>query len=104
MRKIIFHLSAGFAGMDSTENAVFPDDVDTETLDEEAWIRALQNAEAYGVYPRSDLEEYSSIELVEMTQSGEIDNYTDNIDGWWEDYDPKKHDMLVAGGGKWEWQ
>lgn len=102
MRKIIFHLLAGFAGMDATENAVYPDDVADDELHEDAWQRALHHAEMYGAYPTSDLDELSEQEIDELTQSGEIDNYTDNIEGWWEDYDPEKHDMLAVGG-EWEW-
>ena len=55
MRKIIFHLSTGFAGMDATDNGSYPDDVTTEELDNDAWQRAIQHAESYGIYPDSDL-------------------------------------------------
>lgn len=104
MRKIIFHLSTGFAGMDATDNGSYPDDVTTEELDNDAWQRAIQHAESYGIYPDSDLEDISAEDYDHLVQSGDADNYTDNIDGWWEDYDPEKHDGLVAGGGNWEWE
>lgn len=103
MRKIIFHLSTGFAGMNATDNGSYPDDVTTEELDNDAWHLALEHASFYGVYPESDLEGISDEDMAELEENGDADNYTDNIDGWWEDYDPEKHDGLVAGGGKWSW-
>ena len=103
MRKIIFHLSTGYAGMDETENGVFPDDITSEELDDEAWLRAVDHAESYGIYPYSDIADYSEEEMAEIEEDG-CDNYSDNIDGWWEDYDPEKHDMLKPGGGKWGWE
>lgn len=101
MRKIIFHLSTGFAGMDSTDNRTYPDDVTEEELDFDAWQLAVQHAESYGIYPESELEEMDDVELDELSQSGDIDNYSSNIEGWWEDYDPEKHDMLAVGEWKW---
>lgn len=104
MRKIIFHLSTGYAGMDSTDNGTYPDDVTTEELYNEAWQMAVEHAASYGVYPLSDLEGISDEDMAELEENGDDDNYTDNIDGWWEDYDPEKHDGLVAGGGEWKWR
>jgi len=95
MRKIIFFLSAGFAGMDAHESEVYPDDVTNEELDDESWERAVQHAETYGIYPEADLEYISDEGLKELEESGEIDNYTHNIEGWWEDYVPEKHDGLI---------
>lgn len=103
MRKIIFHLSTGFAGMNSTVNGSYPDNVTDEELDDHAWHLALEHASSYGVYPSSDLEGISDEDMAELEENGDVDNCTDNIDGWWEDYDPEKHDGLVAGGGNWNW-
>lgn len=104
MRKIIFHLSTGYAGMDSTDNGTYPDDVTEEELNDDAWQMAVEHASSYGVYPETDLEGVSDEDMAELEESGEIDNYTNNIEGWWEDYDPKKHDGLVVGGGEWKWR
>lgn len=98
MRKIIFQLEVGYAGMDATDNGLFPDDVTDEELDQEAWERAVQHAESYGYYPSSYKEDGYDEEYDE-----EGDHYSDNIEGWWEDYDPEKHDGLVSGGGEWQW-
>ena len=100
MRKIIFHLDAGFAGMDGTENGTYNDDVTVQELDAEAWERAVQHAESYGVYPEEDKPD----DWNEDDEGGwNSDQYSHNIEGWWEDYDPEKHDGLVAGGGEWDW-
>ena len=104
MRKIIFHLSTGYAGMDSTDNGTYPDDVTEAELNDDAWQMAVEHASSYGVYPETDLEGVSDEDMAELEESGEIDNYTNNIEGWWEDYDPEKHDMLVPGGGEWKWR
>lgn len=90
MRKIIFHLSTGYAGMDSCEVDIFPDDISDENLDDEAWTRAVQHAESYGIYPTSYLED-------SLMDGDEIGNeeYSDNIEGWWEDYDPERHKGMV---------
>lgn len=98
MRKIIFHLETGYAGMDSTENGLYPDDVTDEELNEDTWQRAIQHAESYGIYPESDLENFTSEEMEDV----DTDSYSSNIEGWWEDYDPEKHDGLAVG--KWVWR
>lgn len=96
MRKITFKYHTGYCGMDGINVVEYPDDVTDEQLDMAAWTGALQNAETFGIYPDSDREFYEAhgIEIDE-------DNYSYNIEGYWEDYDPKKHDMLKPGGGKW---
>lgn len=90
MRKIIFHLSTGYAGMDSTEVDFYPDDVTDEKLNDHTWQLALNNAESYGIYPMEYLED-------SLMGGDEIGNeeYSDNIEGWWEDYDPERHEGMV---------
>lgn len=99
MRKIIFHYSVGFAGMDGTDARAYPDDVTTEELDNEAWHGALAHAESYGYYNLHDYPEE------ENTYGDEDlgDQYVDSIEGWWEDYNPEEPDGLVPGGGEWKW-
>lgn len=90
MRKIIFHLSTGYAGMDSCELDIFDDDISDEDLGDEAWTRAVQHAESYGIYPMEYLED-------SLMDGDEIGNeeYSDNIEGWWEEYDPTRHKGMV---------
>lgn len=101
MRKIIFHLSVGIAGMDATENGTYSDDVTDEQLNDDAWLLALQNAESYGYYPTEYIEEedFSGLSEDEVEEVAQM--YVDGIEGWWEDYDPEKHDGLACGEWKW---
>lgn len=94
-RLIVFSLSTGYCGMDGHEFEVFPDDVTDEELDGEAWQLALSNAESYGIYPT----EYMPEDYDEDEDGWDSDEYSDNIGGSWEDFDPEKHDGLVSGGG-----
>jgi hypothetical protein len=89
--------------MDETQNGLFPDTITSEQLDDEAWLRAIQHAESYGIYPMSDLSDATQEELDALDEEGSLDDYSDNIEGWWEDYDAEKHDMLSTGSG-WDWQ
>lgn len=92
MKKIVFFLHTGYAGMDAVEFCEYDDDVTDQQLDQEAWMFALQNAESYGIYPESDREDNG--ELDEEFD----DNYSDNIEGYWELYDPDKHNGYAVGG------
>lgn len=94
-RLIVFSLDAGFCGMDGHEFAVFDDDVTDEELADEAWQRALNHAGMYGIYLQSEYEDDPDITEEEL----DSDTYSENIDGYWEDFDPEKHDGLVCGGG-----
>jgi hypothetical protein len=89
MKKIVFFYDVGFAGSQTAEVIEFDDNVTDEDLDQYAWESALGWAESYGVYPESDRE-----------LSGELDEefdecYSHNIEGYWEVYDPAKHDALI---------
>lgn len=86
MRKIVFFYHTGFCGSDGCELKEYPDDVSDEVLNQHAWEGALSNAESYGIY---NLGDYDLTEE-ELEESGE--EYSDNIEGYWEEYDPKKHD------------
>lgn len=89
MKKIIFFYNAGFAGTHTAELVEFPDDVTDEELDTYAWEGAVSWAESFGVYPEYDRE--LNGELDEQFD----DSYSDNIDGYWEFYDPATHDDLI---------
>lgn len=93
-RRIAFLAFAGIMGTDSIEVEEVPDDTTNEELSRSAWEFALSNADSFGVYPASDYEPEDDDE--EMG-----DEYSENIEGWWEPYDPAKHLQLKPGGGKW---
>ena len=94
MRKIVIRMDAGYAGMDGTEFVLVPDDMTNDALSEYAYQRGLAHAEMYGIYPEADRPEDEDGE----DDSWDSDDYSDNIEGWWEDYDPEKHDGLRCPG------
>lgn len=82
MRKIIYHLHVGFAGMDDTRLVVFDDNPTNKELDDIANDLALDWADSYGYYPPSD-------------DTDEDDEYvSEGIEGYWEEYDPNEHGYL----------
>ena len=95
MRYIVFLLNAGMGGTDSAEFVEFDDDVTDDELSNEAWQCALEHASSYGVYPMEAMpDDYDEDEV-----TGQSDEYSDNIEGYWEEYDPEKHDGLIVGSG-----
>ena len=89
MKKIVFFYETGFCGTNTAEVVEFSDDVTNDELDQYAWENAVQWAESHGIYPECDRE--LSGELDEQFD----DSYSDNIEGYWEVYDPAKHDALI---------
>jgi len=98
MRKMIVHLSVGFAGMDGYEALLVEDDATEEEIAQEAWHMALDHAERYGYYPTDDYSEDDE----DGDDPWNRDSYSHNIEGCAEDYDPDRHDMKRAGGGSFE--
>lgn len=92
--KIVVGTHTGYCGMDSWEfYKVNADSTDDERADF-AYERGLDHAESYGIYPYPD-------EGVDDEDSEE--QYSHNIEGWWEPYDPQKHDRYRVGGDtSWE--
>lgn len=93
MRKIVFGWSCsadcrlhGFHDAQLVENFVT-----NEELDQLALELAVEEAARYGHYTWGCVGEDDEVE---------DDHYVD-IDGWWEEYVPEKHDMKKPGGGKW---
>ena len=104
MKKVILRLTCG-TGMDSTdaflvtqeEWNLYQSPGNKDPLGQYAWEEAVQFAESYGIYPTSDMpEDYDE---------DDGDEYSDDIDGWFEEYDPEEHDGLMVGTQKeWEWR
>ena len=69
----------------------YPDDISDECLDRDAYQGALNNAETYGIYP---LDAYEGTDDPEEDNDSSYDEYSDNIEGSWEEYDPAKHDGM----------
>lgn len=93
MRKLIAHLITGYAGSDARVAVTFDDDTPERVISDELYDMAVQHAEAYGIYPYPD---------EDLGEDDDENDYTDNIEAYYEVYDPEKHDMLRAGGGSFE--
>ena len=92
MKKIVFFYDAGFAGTNTADLVEFPDDITDAELDQYAWESAVSWAESFGIYPeyaRPDDDEEDA------DDSWLYDTYSDSIEGYWEVYDPVKHDCLI---------
>jgi hypothetical protein len=94
MRKIVVCMNAGMAGTDEHEFWEFPDSVTEEELSAFACELAKVHAEMYGIYPEW---EYDEDEV-----AADPDSYSDNIEGYCEDYVPAKHDgHSMTGTPQW---
>ena len=78
--KIVIGMSAGMCGTDAMEAYTLEFDILEKELEDFAWQSGLDHASNYGVYPMSD-------DIYDDDDS----EYSDNIEGWWEIYDEKKH-------------
>lgn len=91
MRKMVLFVSCGVGTKEATAYLV-PANTPQEALDDYAWEAALQHAESYGYYPESERPE----DLDEEEE--DYDTYTDNIEGWFVEYDAKEHDGELIFG------
>lgn len=98
-KKMVLLLDAGCAGTDSAEFWLVPVTATQAEMDDLAWERALNHAEMYGIYPESECPD----DWDEEEENMGSDSYSDNIEGYFEEYDPKKHDGLRVGNDK-SWQ
>lgn len=94
LKKMVLMLDAGYAGMRSAEFCLVPVGMTEDELGQYAWGSAVEFASSYGIYPTSDLDGLSDEEMSEL----DLDDYTDNIEGWFVDYVADKHDGLRVGG------
>lgn len=61
-----------------------------------AWDSAVEHAESYGIYPESGMFE-------DDDDSYKGDEYSAEIEGYWEDYDPEEHDgRTMRGTPSWQ--
>jgi len=83
MRKIVFEMTAGFAGMNDTRLIVFEYDPTDNELHAIAHDLADDYAESYGVEP-----------YPEDGEENEDTLYSDNVEGWWVEYNEDEHSHL----------
>lgn len=92
MRKIIFRGSGKTVGTDFAEAQLVPDNITDEQLSQYAYDISVENAQMYGW----DLvDDYSENEYEHEVTSDDLEYY-------WEEYDPEEHDGLRIGGGSFE--
>lgn len=112
MIKVILRLDCG-VGMSSAESYLVSTEAwdahqnpgteyNSDTLAAYAWEAAVDFAESYGIYPMSaEPDDYD--EDSDDSPWGS-DQYSEDISGWFELYDPEEHDGLRVGNGDWEWR
>ena len=87
-------MHAGMAGTYAWEFYIIPDEMTEKELRDFAWQCGKDHAESYGIYPKSEYEDDPDLSEEEL----DSDDYSDNIEGWYENYDPKKHDGHSMNG------
>ncbi|CAB4134422.1 hypothetical protein UFOVP273_57 [uncultured Caudovirales phage] len=95
-RKIVFHYHTGYCGSDGIDFYEVPDDVTDEELYDFAHTEAVEHASRYGIYPEEERPEDDGFDDMG-------DEYSYNIEGWFEEYNPEEHDGMVPGGGPIRW-
>ena len=88
-RKIIVHLYTGYCGMDAHEFYEINTDATEEAISEFCWELARDNAEMYEIYPAENMP-------VDISEDDMV-QYSYNIEGFYEDYNPEKHDRFMTG-------
>ena len=94
MRKIVIGMYAGQCGTDAWEFYLVPATMTDAELGDFAWQCGKDHAEMYGIYPKSEYGDSDEVSEEEL----DGDNYSDNIDGWFVEYDSKKHDKYSMTG------
>lgn len=92
--KIVVLVDAGMYGTDSCEFYEVNADSTEDQRSEFAWECAKQHAEMYGIYPRH---EYAEVAEENGEEFEDGDQYSDDINGYWELYDSDKHDGKRVG-------
>ena len=87
MKKVVFFLSVGFAGMDTHELHAYEDDVTDDDINADCYQAALDHADMYGYCEPYDYDE----------DEDEPEDISHGIEGSWEPYDPDKHNMHLVG-------
>lgn len=88
-RKIVVHLSTGYCGMNAHEFYEINADATEEAISEFCWDLAKDNAEMYGIYPEE--------EMPDDISEDDTAQYSYNIEGYYEDYNPEEHDGFMTG-------
>lgn len=82
--KIVIHTFA-CVGAEECTAYILEQDYTENDLNDIAWQEGVQYAESYGIYPPSE-------------DMDEDDEYSEDIEGWWELYNSEEHDGLLIYG------
>lgn len=93
VKQMVLRLDCG-VGMNSAEFFLVPVTMTEEELDSWAWEEAVQFAQGYGIENEADRPHYESEEEEEDDRT----EYSSDISGWFEPYNPKRHDGLSMTG------
>lgn len=97
--KVVFHYETGYCGSEGIDFFEYPDGTPEDRLYADAHQAAIEHAESYGIYSSQDYAHSENEDEDGDEDEYEGNEYSDNIEGYWELYDPEKHDGLVPGGG-----
>jgi hypothetical protein len=94
--KLVFFAVSCGVGMEYTHVLEVPKDANEEYLYDIAYTLAIECAESFGsFFGEEEIPEDDEDDMFHGDR-----NFTENdLDYSYEDYDPKKHDQLKAGGG-----
>ncbi len=107
MRMMILFVECG-VGTKSADAVLVPEDMfdelgmETTELSAILWDYALNHAESFGIYPKSNKpDDWDE----EEHDSWHDDQYSDDIASWLEPYDPDEHDCYLCGDAtEWDWR
>lgn len=104
LRKMVLILDTGISGTRDHRAYLVPPNVTQEELDAFAWDQAVEHASLYGVYNIGDYMDMSEEELEEDGIDLEDGCYTDDISGYWEEYNEVEHEGHLVFGSNSDFQ
>ncbi len=91
-RKLAVFLEVGYTGTGTVEFIEIDDTMTEEQLDALVWDMAADHAAMYGYYPEEDMPDDFDEE------NEDADQYSSNIEGYYEEYDSVQHDGYTRTG------
>jgi len=88
-KRMVLFLHTGYVGSDAVDFYELNEDASEENMNEFAYEEAVSHAEKYGYYPPECLDADSDFPEEDISWG---------IEGYWELYNPDKHDMFSYTG------
>ena len=101
-RKIILRGSAKTVGTDFAEAALFEAGTPDSVLDQACWEASVENAAMYGWEYVDGNWEPESEDPEEQYEEWDSVCTDDDLNYFWEEYNPEEHEGLRIGGGSFE--